>query len=89
MSAALFGMLGVSAIALSLVFWQAEALFVADPAGWRPLLLTGIGPMVATRLLYWALAGGPVGIVAHPWQTPRRAPGQSEMRQRRCMRRDS
>ena len=61
---ALFGMLSVSALALSLIVWQADVPWVADPGGWWLLLLTGVGVMGATLLLYWGLARGPVTVVA-------------------------
>ncbi|MEE9210461.1 MAG: hypothetical protein V3U23_08400, partial [Kiloniellales bacterium] len=52
---ALLGMLGVSAVILSLIFWQADAPagvpFVRDPSGWWLILLTGLGIMTATLLL--------------------------------------
>jgi drug/metabolite transporter (DMT)-like permease len=65
---ALLGMLGASAVMLGLIFWQAEAPagtpFLRDPSGWWLILLAGLGVMVATSLLYWGLARGPVTVVA-------------------------
>lgn len=61
---ALFGMLSVSAVVLSLILWQADAPLVLEPGGWWLLLLTGVGIMLATLLLYWALTRGPVSIAA-------------------------
>lgn len=62
--AALFGMLSVSAVALSLILWQAEVPIVVAVGGLWLLLLTGLGVMIATLLLYWGLARGPVTVVA-------------------------
>ncbi len=61
---ALLGMLSVGAIALSLIIFLFDIPFVFVISGWWLLLLTGIGTMVATLLLYWGLARGPVTIVA-------------------------
>ncbi len=61
---ALLGMLGASAVILSLIFWQSPAPFVRDPSGWWLILLTGVGIMTATLLLYWGLVRGPVTVVA-------------------------
>ncbi|MDX1513723.1 MAG: DMT family transporter [Gammaproteobacteria bacterium] len=61
---ALLGMLAVGAVILPLVLWQAGLPLHWDPAGAPYLLLTGVGVMVATLLLYWGLARGPVTIVA-------------------------
>lgn len=61
---ALFGMLSVGSVLLPLVLWQAGVSLVWEPRGWWLLLLTGVGVMVATLLLYWGLARGPVTIVA-------------------------
>lgn len=61
---ALFGMLSVSALALSLILWHAGAALPLEPGGWWLLLLTGLGVMAATLLLYRGLARGPVSIVA-------------------------
>lgn len=61
---ALLGMLGVSAVILSLILWQSPVPFVRDPSGWWLILLTGLGIMTATLLLYWGLVRGPVTVVA-------------------------
>ncbi len=61
---ALLAMLGVSAVILNLIFWPSEVPFVRDPSGWWLILLTGLGIMTATLLLYWGLARGPVTVVA-------------------------
>ena len=62
---ALLAMLGVSAVILALVVWQAPTPFdLADRRGWPLLGLTGLGVMLATLLLYWGLARGPVTVVA-------------------------
>ena len=61
---ALLGMLGVSAVILSLILWQSDVPLVRDPSGWWLILLTGLGIMVATLLLYWGLVRGPVTVVA-------------------------
>ncbi len=61
---ALLGMLGVSAVILSLIFWHSPVPFIRDPSGWWLILLTGLGIMIATLLLYWGLARGPVTVVA-------------------------
>ncbi len=61
---ALLGMLGVSAVILSLILWYSPVPFVRDPSGWWLILLTGLGIMTATLLLYWGLVRGPVTVVA-------------------------
>jgi drug/metabolite transporter (DMT)-like permease len=61
---ALLGMLGASAVILSAIFWHSEVPFVRDPSGWWLILLTGVGIMTATLLLYWGLVRGPVTVVA-------------------------
>ena len=61
---ALFGMLGVSAVILSLIFWHGDLPFVRDPSGWWLILLAGVGITAATLLLYWGLVRGPVTVVA-------------------------
>jgi len=61
---ALLAMLGVSAVILSLIFWHSPVPFIRDPSGWWLILLTGLGIMIATLLLYWGLARGPVTVVA-------------------------
>ncbi len=57
-------MLSVGAVVLTLVVWQAGIPLVWDPTGWWLVLTTGVGVMVATLLLYWGLARGPVTVVA-------------------------
>jgi len=61
---ALLGMLCVGALVLPVIAWQAGVTWRWDPAGWWLLLLTGVGVMVATLLLYWGLARGPITVVA-------------------------
>ncbi len=61
---ALLGMLGVSAVILSVILWLGGAPLVWDLSGWWLVVLTGLGIMVATLLLYWGLARGPVTVVA-------------------------
>jgi drug/metabolite transporter (DMT)-like permease len=61
---ALFGMLGVSAVILSLIFWHSDLPLIRDPSGWWLILLTGVGITTATLLLYWGLVRGPVTVVA-------------------------
>ncbi len=61
---ALFGMLAVSAVVLTLIVWLGGLALVWDPSGWWLVALTGLGIMVATLLLYRALARGPVTVVA-------------------------
>ena len=61
---ALFGMLGVSAVILSLIFRHSDVPLIRDPSGWWLILLTGLGIMTATSLLYWGLVRGPVTVVA-------------------------
>ena len=61
---ALFGMLSTSTVILTLIVWQMAEPLVWDAAGWWLLLLTGLGILVDTLFLYWALANGPVSIVA-------------------------
>lgn len=61
---ALLGMLSVGAITISLIVFLFDIPFIFVISGWWLLLLTGIGTMVATLLLYWGLARGPVTIVA-------------------------
>ncbi len=62
--AALLGMLGVSAPVLSGIVWLGGVPLVWDPSGWWLVVLTGLGIMLATLLLYWGLARGPVTVVA-------------------------
>ncbi len=61
---ALFGMLSVGAVVLTFVVWLVDMPLVWDPSGWWLVLVTGVGVMVATLLLYAGLARGPVTIVA-------------------------
>ncbi len=61
---ALLGMLSVGAVVMSVIVWRSDEPLVLDPSGWWLLLLTGVGVMVATLLLYWGLVRGPVTIVA-------------------------
>lgn len=61
---ALLGMLAVGAVVFSLIVWRSGEPLVWDLSGWWLLLLTGVGIMAATLLLYWGLARGPVTIVA-------------------------
>ena len=61
---ALLGMLSVGAIAMSLIIFLFDIPLVFIASGWWLLILTGIGTMVSTLLLYWGLARGPVTIVA-------------------------
>ena len=61
---ALFGLLSIGAIAMSLLIYLLDIPLILVVSGWWLLLLTGIGTMVATLLLYWGLARGPVTIVA-------------------------
>jgi uncharacterized membrane protein len=61
---ALFGMLSVGAVVMTMIMWLAEIPLVWAAAGWWLIVLTGIGVMVATLLLYWGLARGPVTVVA-------------------------
>lgn len=61
---ALFGMMAIGMIALSLIFWWYDIQFIWNfPKLWL-LLFSGILIMVSTMLLYQALALGPVTIVA-------------------------
>ena len=61
---ALFGMLGIGAVVLTIFQWQWGGPLVWDAAGWWLLLGTGIGVAAATMLLYWGLARGPISVVA-------------------------
>ena len=61
---ALFGMLSVGAVVLTLLVWLIGPPLVWELSGWWALLATGLGIMAATLLLYWGLARGPVTIVA-------------------------
>ena len=61
---ALFAMLAVGTVTLSLIVWLTGIPLVWDWSGWWLLAATGIGVMTATLLLYWALARGPVSVAA-------------------------
>jgi drug/metabolite transporter (DMT)-like permease len=61
---ALLGMLSVGALVLTLMAWASGLSISWEPSGWWLLLLTGLGVMVATLLLYWGLARGPITVVA-------------------------
>lgn len=61
---ALFGMLSVGAVAMTAIVWLADAPLVWTLAGGWSIVLTGIGVMAATSLLYLGLVRGPVAVVA-------------------------
>jgi len=61
---ALFGMLATGSVALSLWVWLSGATMVWPLSHLWLLVLSGIAIMVATLLLYAALARGPVTVVA-------------------------
>jgi drug/metabolite transporter (DMT)-like permease len=61
---ALFGMLAAGTALLTAAVWLLEMPLARDPSGVWLIALTGIGVMVATMLLYWGLARGPVTVVA-------------------------
>lgn len=61
---ALFGMLSIGAVVISCTLFLLDIPIVFVVSDWWLLLLTGVGTMVATLLLYWGLARGPVTIVA-------------------------
>lgn len=61
---ALLGMLSVGAILISLIIFLSDIPFIFVLSGCWLLVLTGIGTMLATLLLYWGLERGPVTIVA-------------------------
>ncbi len=63
-ASALFGMLAVGSVVLSLWVWLAATPLTWEPSGYWLLAVTGVGTMVATLLLYRGLARGPVSIVA-------------------------
>ena len=60
----LLGMLTVGSVALSLFVWASGLSLVWDSRGLWLLLLTGVGIMFATLMLYHALARGPVTVVS-------------------------
>ena len=62
--AALFGMLLISGVALTLLVWREIGDIAWDPVGGPLVLVTGIGITAATLLMYWGLARGPVTVVA-------------------------
>ncbi len=62
--AALFGMLAVSAVVFSVVLAATGPRLVWDAGSLWLLIVTGLGLMSATLMLYWALARGPVTVVA-------------------------
>ncbi|MDJ0610460.1 MAG: DMT family transporter [Kiloniellales bacterium] len=61
---ALLGMLLVSALALSAVLWLSGQTLVVQLADAWLLAATGLGVLLATFLLYWGLARGPVTVVS-------------------------
>src|SRR5688500_1595646 len=61
---ALFGMLSVGAVIMTLMVWIAGVPLVWTADGWWLIVLTGVGVMMATLLLYWGLVRGPVTVVA-------------------------
>jgi drug/metabolite transporter (DMT)-like permease len=61
---ALSGMLVTSAVLLTLLVLVSSAPLLDSFAGWHLILATGMGVMVATLLLYAALARGPIGMAA-------------------------
>ncbi len=61
---ALFGMLTVGAVVMTALVWTTGVPLVWTLAGWWLIVLTGLGVMVATLLLYWGLVRGPVTVVA-------------------------
>ena len=61
---ALLGMLSVGAVAISLIIFLLDIPFVFVVSGWWLLLISGIGIMLSTMLLYKGLVMGPVTIVA-------------------------
>ncbi len=63
-ASALFGMLAVGAVVLTLWVWASDAPLVWAPAGLWLLAVNGVAVTVATLLLYRGLARGPISIVA-------------------------
>ncbi len=63
-SVALFGMLMVGSIILSLWVWISGTPLVWEPSGFWLLVINGIATMAMTLCLYTALARGPVSVVA-------------------------
>lgn len=60
----LLAMLGVGAVVLGAGIWAGGLPLVWTTDGWWLLLLSGVGVMAATMLLYQALARGPITVVA-------------------------
>ena len=61
---ALFGMLTISGLALTLFVWRDIGDIAWHPTGGPLVLATGVGITAATLLLYWGIARGPVTVVA-------------------------
>lgn len=61
---ALFGMLTISGLVLTLFVWRDIGDIAWHPTGGPLVLLTGVGITAATLLLYWGMARGPVAVVA-------------------------
>lgn len=61
---ALFGMLTISGLALTLFVWRDIGGIAWDPVGGPLVLVAGISITAATLLLYWGMARGPVAVVA-------------------------
>lgn len=61
---ALFGMLTISGLALTLFVWRDIGAIAWDPVGGPLVLMTGVGITAATLLLYCGMARGPVTVVA-------------------------
>jgi len=61
---ALFGMLSVGAVIMTALVWISDVPLVWTLDGWWLIVLTGVGVMVATLLLYCGLVRGPVTVVA-------------------------
>lgn len=61
---ALLAMLLVSALVMAAIFWSSGEGLVVRLDGLWLLLATGLGILLATFLLYWGLARGPVTVVS-------------------------
>ncbi|HZK49432.1 MAG TPA: DMT family transporter [Thermoleophilia bacterium] len=61
---ALFGMLSVGAVVLTAIVWIGRLPLSLDPSGYGLLLVSGVGTMLGTLLLYRGLARGPLTVVA-------------------------
>lgn len=61
---ALLGMLGTSAVVFTVIFWLGGLPLELDPSGLWLLVVSGLGTMFGTLLLYRGLARGPVAVVA-------------------------